>query len=93
MPIYEYKCKKCGFILEILQKLNDPPLEKCPECGGLLIKVISPPTLQFKGSGWYITDYARKKKPEKEGKAKEKPKDKKKDAAQQKNNHSTPNSD
>ena len=93
MPIYEYKCKKCGSILEILQKLNDPPLEKCPECGGLLKKVISPPAIQFKGSGWYVTDYARKKKPEKEVKAKEKSKDKKKDPVRQKNSNSTPSSD
>lgn len=93
MPIYEYKCLKCGSIHEILQKLNDPPLEKCPECGGHLKKVISPPTLQFKGSGWYITDYARKKTPEKKKKAKEKLKDKKKDPVIQKNSNSTPSSD
>ncbi len=57
MPIYEYKCLKCGSSFEILQKVNDLPLEKCPKCGGQLHKVISPPALQFKGHGWYVTDY------------------------------------
>jgi len=91
MPIYEYKCQKCGFIIETLQKVNDPPLKECAKCGGLLKKVISSPAIQFKGSGWYITDYARKKKPEKE--SKEKPKIKKKDAAESKKEHHSSNAD
>ncbi|MFW6129488.1 MAG: FmdB family zinc ribbon protein [Candidatus Aminicenantaceae bacterium] len=66
MPIYEYKCPKCNKTFEMLQKANDLPLKKCPECGGKLKKIISPPAIQFKGSGWYITDYSRKNKPEKE---------------------------
>ncbi len=66
MPIYEYKCTKCNKTFEMLQKATDLPLKKCPECGGKLKKIISPPAIQFKGSGWYITDYARKNKPEKE---------------------------
>ena len=84
MPIYEYKCLKCGSVLEALQKINDKPLKKCPKCKGALEKVISPPALQFKGNGWYITDYAQKKKPEKEEKTEEKTKQEKKDSTQKK---------
>jgi len=60
MPLYEYKCTKCGFVFEVLQKVNDPPIKKCIRCHGKVKKVLSPPSLQFKGSGWYITDYASK---------------------------------
>lgn len=60
MPLYEYQCKKCGETTEVLQKSGDKPLEKCPECGGAMVKLISPPAIQFKGNGWYITDYAKK---------------------------------
>lgn len=60
MPLYEYKCNKCGATQEIIQKVADPPLEKCSQCGGPLHKVISCPAIQFKGSGWYVTDYAAK---------------------------------
>jgi putative FmdB family regulatory protein len=61
MPLYEYECESCGSRLEhIHQKFSDPPLEECPKCGGKLRKLISSPAIQFKGSGWYITDYARK---------------------------------
>lgn len=59
MPIYEYKCIKCGEIFEVVQKISDPPLKKCIKCGGMVTKLLSPPAIQFKGSGWYITDYAR----------------------------------
>ena len=59
MPIYEYRCEQCGTVVEKLQKFSDPPLTKCEECGGRLEKQISAPGLQFKGSGWYVTDYAR----------------------------------
>ena len=61
MPIYEYRCESCGKRTEALQKLKDPPLKKCPECGGRLRKLVSAPSFQFKGSGWYATDYAAKK--------------------------------
>jgi len=61
MPIYEYQCLSCGKKTEQLQKLNDPPLAVCPTCGGELRKLISSPSFQFKGSGWYATDYAGKK--------------------------------
>lgn len=60
MPIYEYVCTQCHRRCEVLQKLNDPLLKECRVCGGPLKKIISPPAIQFKGSGWYITDYARK---------------------------------
>ncbi len=60
MPLYEYKCSQCGSVIEALQKASDPPLKKCSSCGGSLQKQISSPSIQFKGSGWYITDYARK---------------------------------
>lgn len=66
MPLYEYKCDKCGATFEVIQKLTEPPKKKCPRCGGSVKKVMSPPALQFKGSGFYITDYAKKdKKPTK----------------------------
>ena len=61
MPLYEYKCRDCGSTFEYMQKASDPPKKKCPKCGGLLVKVITAPALQFKGQGWYVTDYARKK--------------------------------
>jgi putative FmdB family regulatory protein len=60
MPIHEYKCQACGAKTEALQKLKDKPLQKCPKCGGSLRKLISSPAIQFKGSGFYITDYAHK---------------------------------
>ena len=74
MPLYEYKCKKCGSVFEILQKVNDPPLEKCIHCHGAVKKLLSPPALQFKGSGWYITDYASKGNHASDDRPKEKPK-------------------
>jgi putative FmdB family regulatory protein len=60
MPIYEYECRKCKAHTEAFQKLSDKPLVKCPKCGGRLDKRISAPAIQFKGSGWYVTDYAGK---------------------------------
>jgi len=69
MPIYEYVCIRCRNRFEVFQKVNDPPLKKCRTCAGLLKKVISPPAIQFKGNGWYITDYARKVPSDKETKA------------------------
>jgi putative FmdB family regulatory protein len=59
MPLYEYQCQDCGFRSEELQKLADPPLTVCPKCGGAFKRLISAPAFQFKGSGWYVTDYAR----------------------------------
>ena len=60
MPLYEYQCDACGTRLEKIRKFSDPPLEICERCGGKLTKLLSSPAIQFKGSGWYITDYARK---------------------------------
>ena len=60
MPIYEYECKKCGAHVEALQKVNDKPLTKCGKCRGKLERKISAAAIQFKGSGWYVTDYAGK---------------------------------
>jgi putative FmdB family regulatory protein len=60
MPLYEYQCDACGHRFERIQKFSDPPVEKCPQCGGTVRKLISSPAIQFKGSGWYVTDYARK---------------------------------
>jgi putative FmdB family regulatory protein len=61
MPIYEYECLQCGKRTELLQRMNDAPLATCPQCGGAVRKLISAPAVQFKGSGWYVTDYAGKK--------------------------------
>jgi putative FmdB family regulatory protein len=60
MPLYEYQCKKCGHRFEKIQKFSDKPVKKCPECGGAVEQTISAPAVQFKGSGWYVTDYAKK---------------------------------
>jgi putative FmdB family regulatory protein len=60
MPLYEYQCEACGHRFETIQKFSDPPLDRCPKCGGAVHKLQSAPAFQFKGSGWYITDYARK---------------------------------
>ena len=61
MPIYEYQCEACGHRFEKIQKFSDAPLEVCPNCGEKKVhKLLSSPAIQFKGSGWYITDYARK---------------------------------
>jgi putative FmdB family regulatory protein len=59
LPLYEYHCPKDG-TFELVRKFSDPPLEACPTCGGAIEKLASAPAIQFKGSGWYITDYARK---------------------------------
>jgi len=59
MPLYEYECDN-GHRFERIQKFSDPPVEKCPTCGAPARKLVSSPAIQFKGSGWYITDYARK---------------------------------
>lgn len=58
MPIYEYECRKCGALTEVFQKMDAKPPSKCGKCGGRLEKRISASAIQFKGSGWYVTDYA-----------------------------------
>lgn len=60
MPLYEYECEACGQRFEVIQKFSDPPVEHCRACGGPVHKLLSSPAIQFKGSGWYVTDYARK---------------------------------
>lgn len=60
MPLYEYKCRSCGEVFEVMQRFSDKPLEVHDGCGGALERLLSPPAFHFKGSGWYITDYARK---------------------------------
>jgi putative FmdB family regulatory protein len=88
MPLYEYECKKCHHRFERIQKFSDPHVKKCPDCGGPVEQVISAPAVQFKGSGWYVTDYGKntshkphagangdsKAEGKVEGKAEEKPK-------------------
>ena len=60
MPLYEYQCDACSHRFERIQKFSDPPVDTCPSCGGKVRKLLSSPAIQFKGSGWYITDYAKK---------------------------------
>jgi len=60
MPIYEYSCSKCGKTIEVIQKFSDPVLKKHQGCGGTLTKLVSASAFQLKGTGWYVTDYARK---------------------------------
>lgn len=63
MPLYEYQCEKCGRRFEKIEKVNDGARRKCPACGGRAERTVAPPAIQFKGSGWYVTDYARKSSP------------------------------
>ena len=63
LPLYEYRCRKCGLQVEKIQKFSDPPLKICETCGGQLERLLSTSAIQFKGSGWYVTDYARSSSP------------------------------
>ncbi len=68
MPIYEFECGRCGYQFEKLQKLSDPPPTQCPKCGHRKVsQLLSAPAIQFKGTGWYVTDYARKSSTESSG--------------------------
>src|SRR5262245_10796114 len=60
MPLYEYECDDCGHRFARIQKFSDPPVETCPKCGSRVHKLVSSPAFQFKGTGWYVTDYAKK---------------------------------
>ncbi len=71
MPLYEYKCRQCGRLMERIEKVAGPHLKKCPHCGGSVESLISAPAIQFKGSGWYVTDYAGK--PSSDGSKEDKP--------------------
>ena len=68
MPIYEYKCQTCGTVYEVSQRFADAPLTSHEGCGGKVKRLISAPALQFKGSGWYVTDYGKGGSPPKNGK-------------------------
>src|SRR5438105_6317750 len=63
MPTYEYECKKCRERFERFQKMTDPAVEECPECGGDVRKVLHPPAIAFKGSGFYVNDYKKSSRP------------------------------
>ena len=78
MPLHEYECQKCRRQFERIESFSGPHLKKCPKCGAKVERLVAAPAFQFKGSGWYVTDYARaskaadsdkKEKPEKESKA------------------------
>jgi putative FmdB family regulatory protein len=60
VPLYEYQCTKCRHTFEKIQKFSDPPVTKCPQCGAEVEQLLSAPAIQFKGAGWYVTDYAKK---------------------------------
>jgi len=60
MPLYEYECGRCKHRFELIQKFSDKPVRKCPDCGGRTKRLISAPAIRFKGTGWYVTDYADK---------------------------------
>ncbi len=59
MPLYEYQCKDCKQVTEVIQKFSDPDLTQCKECGGILDRLLSAPSIRFKGSGWYVNDYGK----------------------------------
>jgi len=80
MPVYEYKCSKCGHITEVWQKFSDSPLHTCEVCGGSVKKIISQNTFHLKGSGWYVTDYASKSSASKTSKKEQKQKTTKDDS-------------
>jgi putative FmdB family regulatory protein len=92
LPLYEYECPKDG-VFERIRKFSDPPLTACPKCGGPVEKLLSAPAIQFKGTGWYVTDYARKSSGVEGGKeAKDKAKDKAGAKESSKESASTPSS-
>jgi putative FmdB family regulatory protein len=75
LPLYEYRCRKCGHHLEKIQKFYDSPVKTCARCGGHLERLVSAPAIRFKGSGWYVTDYARKPASSESGKSENAPTD------------------
>jgi putative FmdB family regulatory protein len=88
MPLYEYQCGKCG-TFELIRKFSDAPLEACPTCGGVVEKLLSSPAIQFKGTGWYVTDYAGKSSGSKDAGGKESSKDSSKDSSSNKKESSS----
>ena len=81
MPLYEYKCLKCGRHTEKIENVSGPHLKKCPHCGGKVESVITAPSIQFKGAGWYVTDYGGKKPSGGDGEKADKPATETKEAA------------
>lgn len=81
MPLYEYRCDACETTFERIQKFSDPPVAECPTCGGPVHKLVSSPAIQFKGTGWYITDYAKSGKDSKSEKSERSDKSTKTEAA------------
>lgn len=73
MPLYEYECEQCGATFEVIQKFSDHSVTVCRTCGGNVRRLLSAPAIQFKGTGWYITDYAKKNSPSASAKAGTKP--------------------
>jgi putative FmdB family regulatory protein len=90
MPIYEYQCRKCKAHLEVLQKVTDKPPAKCRKCGGRFERVASAPAIQFKGSGWYVTDYGGKSKSDKPESESAGGDDKKSEKSEKKTKESSP---
>jgi putative FmdB family regulatory protein len=83
VPLYEYECTKCGRRFERIEKFSGPHLKRCPECGAKVERLIAAPALQFKGSGWYVTDYAGKSAPKSESHEAKESKEKKEPAAKE----------
>ena len=81
MPLYEYKCLKCGRNTEKIENVSGPHLKKCPHCGGKIESVITAPSIQFKGAGWYVTDYGGRKPGSGDGDKGEKPASETKESA------------
>ncbi|SRR5579871_467351 len=91
MPLYEYRCSKCGNVFEVIQKFSDAPLTEHPDCGGTVERLLSTSALQFKGSGWYVNDYA-KKSSSSSGKSETKSESKSENSAESKPAESKPES-
>jgi putative FmdB family regulatory protein len=89
MPLYEYACERCGKTFEVMQKFSDEPLTTHDGCGGAVERLISPPAFQFKGSGWYVTDYARNGKSSTGSDSKNKPETKTESKAESKTESKT----
>ncbi len=86
MPLYEYKCLKCGRNTEKIENVSGPHLKKCPHCGGKVESVITAPSIQFKGAGWYVTDYGGKKSSGGDGEKTDKPATETKEAGSKEKN-------
>lgn len=71
MPLYEYKCRKCGHRFEKIENMNASTTKKCPKCGAVAERMLAAPAIQFKGTGWYVTDYAGKNSAKSAGEASE----------------------